>query len=273
MSVIIPTAGRRVNVGNRSIDLLVNCLETIGSRSTYKNLEFIIVDNGDLNSTQRACLKDYGAKCITFRERKFNISKKLNLGASIATGELFLLLNDDIEPLNSDWIERLVEQFEKQHVGVVGAKLLYSDETLQHVGVVLNGSNPDHVRRLRPRDDLGYYFSTAAVRNFTAVTGACMMTRASNYKAIGGYSKSLAISFNDVDFCLSTIDRGLTVVYAPRAELIHYKSQSRVPELDLDELRFFYRRWSRIVFDPFYNEAELTVAPPTFEVKHNPRTF
>ena len=252
---------------------LVNCLETIGSRSTYKNLEFIIVDNGDLNSVQRECLKNYGAKSITFREPKFNVAKKLNLGASIATGELFLLLNDDVEPLSSDWIERLVEHFEKPHVGVVGAKLLYRDETLQHVGVALNGCNPDHVRRLRPRNDLGYYFSTAAARNFTAVTGACMMTRASNYKAIGGYSKSLAISFNDVDFCLKTIENELTVVYAPRAELIHYESQSRVPELDMDELQFFHRRWSRVVSDRFYNEAELAVAPPTFEVKHNPRAF
>jgi GT2 family glycosyltransferase len=273
VSVIIPTAGKRIKQGKRSLDLLANCLETIQSRSTYKNLEFIVVDNGDLSSVQRDCLKYYGAKSITFREPKFNVAKKLNLGASIATGSLFLLLNDDVEPLSSDWIERLVEHFEKPHVGVVGAKLLYSDETLQHVGVVLNGCNPDHVRRSWRRNDLGYYFSTAAARNFTAVTGACMMTRASSYKSVGGYTESLAISFNDVDFCLKTIESGLTVVYAPRAELIHYESQSRVPELDMDELEFFYRRWTCIVSDRFYNESELSVAPPTFEVKHNPRAF
>ena len=260
-------------MGGRSIDLLINCLDTITSRSTYKHLEFIVVDNGDLTSTQRAYLGNYGAKSITFRKPKFNVAEKLNLGASIATGELFLLLNDDVEPLSSDWIERLAEHFEKPYVGVVGAKLLYKDQTIQHVGVVLNSSNPDHVRRHRPRDDLGYYFSTAAARNFSAVTGACMITRASNYKNLGGYSESLAISFNDVDFCLRTIESELTVVYAPRAELIHYKSQSRVPELDMDELQFFYKRWSNFVSDRFYNESELTVAPPTFEVKHNPRAF
>ena len=176
VSVIVPTAGKRANLGSRSIDLLANCLETIGSRSTYKNVEFIIVDNGDLSSPQRLFLRNYGAKSITFREFRFNVAKKLNLGASIASGELLLLLNDDVEPLASDWIERLVEHFEKPHVGVVGAKLLYEDRTTQHVGVVLNSCNPDHVRRLKPRDDLGYYFSTAAVRNFSAVTGACMMT-------------------------------------------------------------------------------------------------
>jgi GT2 family glycosyltransferase/SAM-dependent methyltransferase len=273
VSVIIPTAGKSVNFEGRSIDLLINCLDTIAARSTYKRLEFIIVDNGDLNSSQRSRLKYHGAKSITFREPNFNVSKKLNLGASIATGEFLLLLNDDIEPLSSDWIERLIEHFEKDHVGIVGAKLLYQDETTQHVGVVLNSCNPDHVRRLKPRGDLGYYFSTAAVRNFTAVTGACMMTRASLYRAIGGYCESLAISYNDADYCLRVIESNYTVVYAPRAELIHFESQSRQAELNPDESEYFHSRWAHVVSDPFYNELELTVASPTFEVQHNPRVI
>jgi GT2 family glycosyltransferase/SAM-dependent methyltransferase len=271
VSVIIPTAGKNVDLDGRSIDLLVNCLDTIASRSTYKHLEFIIVDNGDLNPTQRDHLRNYGAKSITFREPDFNVAKKLNLGASIATGELLLLLNDDVEPLVPDWIERLVEHFEKPHVGVVGAKLLYNDGTTQHVGVVLNSCNPDHVRRFKPRDDLGYYFSAAAARNFIAVTGACMMTRASLFRTIGGYCESLAISYNDTDYCLRVIESGHTIVYAPRSELVHFESQSRVAALEMDEVKYFHKRWSRLVSDPFYNELELTVASPTFEVKHNRR--
>jgi GT2 family glycosyltransferase len=271
VSLIIPTAGRTVDLNGRSIDLVSNCLNAIHERSDYKKLEVIVVDNGDLNSRQRSFLRDYGAKLISFRESAFNVAKKLNLGASIATGELFLLLNDDVEPLTPDWIERLVEHFEKPHVGIVGAKLLYADETTQHVGLVLNSCNPDHVRRFKPRNELGYFFSTAAVRNFIGVTGACMMTRASNYRNVGGYSEVLAVSYNDADFCLKTIERGLTVVYAPKAELIHFESLSRRPSLEIEEAKYFQKRWAHLVSDPFYNEMELTVASPTFEVRRNAR--
>ena len=273
VSIVIPTAGKVVDLAGGKVDLLVNCIEEIVSRSSYKHYEIVVVDNGDLSSSQKDTLNKHNVRSITFHDPKFNVAKKLNLGASVCGGELLLLLNDDVEPLHSDWIERLVEHFEKPHVGVVGAKLLYPDQTTQHVGVVLNSCNPDHVRRLKPRDDLGYYFSTAAVRNFVAVTGACMMTRASAYKSVGGYSESLAVSYNDADYCLKVIETGLTVVYAPSAELIHFESQSRQPTLDWDEIDYFHGRWAHIVSDPFYNESELTVASPTYEVKHNARVL
>jgi len=273
VSVLLPTAGKTVDIDGRSVDLLVNCLETIVARSSYKAVEFVVVDNGDLNAEQRAALKRFRARSITYRDQTFNVAKKLNLGASIATGEMLLVLNDDIEPLSEDWIERLLEPFEKPHVGVVGAKLLYDDERTQHVGVVLNSGNPDHVRRRELRDDLGYFFSTAAARNYLAVTGACMMTRASVYREVGGYTEALAVSFNDVDFCLKVRERGLLSVYAPRAELTHFESKSRHASLDIEELHYFYRRWVRVSTDPYYNESELSVAPPTFEPRHNPRAF
>ena len=273
VSLIVPTAGKTADLNGRSIDLVSNCLNAIRERSNYKKLEFIVVDNGDLNSRQRSFLRDYGAKLISFRESAFNVAKKLNLGASIATGELFLLLNDHVEPLTPDWIERLVEHFEKPHVGIVGAKLLYPDETTQHVGIVLNSCNPHHVRRFKPRNELGYFFSTAAVRNFIGVTGACMMTRAANYRNMGGYSEVLAVSYNAADFCLKTIERGLTVVYAPKAELIHFESLSRRRSLEIEEVQYFQKRWAHPVSDPFYNELELTVAPPTFEPRRNARIF
>jgi GT2 family glycosyltransferase len=262
VSLIIPTAGKIVDLNGRSVDLVGNCLNAIYERSQYKNLEIIVVDNGDLNSRQRTFLQEYGAKLISYRASAFNVAKKLNLGASVATGELFLLLNDDAEPLSSDWIERLVEHFEKPHVGVAGAKLLYADETTQHVGLILNNCNPDHVRRRKPRDDCGYFFSTAAVRNFIGVTGACMMTRASNYRNVGGYTEALAVSYSDA---------GFTVVYAPKAELIRLESLSNRSSLDVEEVKYFQKRWAHLVSDPFYNELELTVASPTFEVRHNAR--
>jgi len=272
VSIIIPTAGKIVDIEGRRLDLLMNCVEKISSTSSYKNIEFVIVDNGDLGRERTKLLKERGCKTITFEDPVFNISKKLNLGASIASGDMLLLMNDDIEPLRSDWIERLLEHFEKSHVGVVGAKLLYPSLETQHVGIVFNSGNPDHVRRWHDRDDQGYFFSTCAVRNFSAVTGAVMMTRADIYGELGGYNEELAISYNDVDYCLKVRQRGFSAVYAPAAELIHFESQSRIATLAPLEAEYFGDHWaSVVVFDQYYNERELTVASPTFEVRHNQR--
>lgn len=272
VSVIIPTAGQVVQHDGRELDLILNCVSQIRGRSSYKNVEIIVVDNDDLSAHQISELDRTGCRRTTFFEAKFNVAKKLNLGAALATGEILLLLNDDIEILSPDWIERMLEQFEKPHVGVVGPKLLYRDLTTQHVGVVHNSGNPDHVRRLYPRDDEGYFFSTCGVRNFCAVTGACMMTRRSVYRTVGGYSEELAISYNDTDYCMKVQKLGLSIVYTPHAELIHFESQSRVAKLDIDEALWYQETWAKeSLYDPFYNERFLSVASPTFEVGVNPR--
>jgi glycosyltransferase involved in cell wall biosynthesis len=265
VSVVIPTAGRTVTVGDRRIDLIANVIDHIRERSTYKKIEIVVVDNGDLSSGQLRALAEAQCRRITYGEPIFNVSKKLNLGASIAAGELLLLMNDDIEILTPEWIERLLEHFEKPHVGVVGAKLLYPNEEIQHVGVVHNCGNPDHVRKRFPRADAGYFFSTCGVRNYCAVTGACMMTPAKVYREAGGYSEELAVSFNDVDFCMKVRRKGLSVVYTPSAELIHMESLSHVVSLDIAELGWYHERWAAdLVADQFYNERFLAVEPPTF---------
>lgn len=272
VSVVIPTAGKVVRYDGRTIDLVVNCVTQISERSTYRNFEIIVVDNGDLSPEKRDLLVQLGCQLVTYHEPTLNIPKKLNLGASLAKGEMLILMNDDIELVNDDWIERMLEHFEKKHVGVVGAKLLYPNGLLQHAGVVHNKGNPAHVRRLYPRDDQGYFFSTCGVRNFMAVTGACMMTPREVYRRVGGYSEELPISFNDIDYCLKVGELDLYTVYAPRAELVHLESQSREAVLDIRELNWYYARWGRqTVSDPFYNERCLTVASPTFEPCINPR--
>jgi hypothetical protein len=272
VSVVLPTAGKTIALGERRIDLIVNVVSQLRHQTDYPDLEIIVIDNGDLGEEQLRALD--GMRCIraTYTEPVFNIAKKLNLGAALATGELLVILNDDIEVLHGSWVQRMVEQFEKPHVGVVGGKLLYPDGLTQHVGVVHNGGNPDHVRRMRPRDEAGYFFSTCGVRNYAAVTGACMMTPASLYREVGGYSEELAVSFNDVDYCFKAREKGLSVVYAPGVELVHMESQSRVAFADPKEVAWFHKRWaSNLVADRFYNEQFLTCAPPTFEPQINAR--
>jgi GT2 family glycosyltransferase len=272
VSIIIPTAGKTVKFEGREIDLVMNCVSQLFDRSTYDNKEVIIVDNGNLAPAKRRALEELGCRLITFDEPQLNIPRKLNLGASVARGSMLLLLNDDIEEMAPDWIERMLEQFEKKHVGVVGAKLLYPNGLLQHAGVAHNKGNPSHVRRLYPRNDSGYFFSTCGVRNFMAVTGACMMTPREVYRRVGGYSDELPVSYNDVDYCMKVGELGLYTVYAPRAEMVHLESQSRVASSDAREVDWYQRRWARAVAsDPFYNERHLTVGSPTFEPCANRR--
>jgi GT2 family glycosyltransferase len=272
VSIILPTAGKIVDFEGRRIDLLFNCLDTVRDRSTYRNLEFIIVDNGDLAPHRMDELRRRGCRTITFRESRVNIAKKMNLGVSIATGEMLLLLNDDIEPITPDWIERLLGHFEKPHVGLVGAKLLYPNGDIQHAGVVITRGSPDHVRRAYPGDDRGYFFSTCAPRNFCGVTGACMMTRAELYRRVGGFNEALAISYNDIDYCLRVRECGLTVVNAPGAVLTHLESASRAAVLDNAEHVYFHKRWARVVTcDPFYSERHFADYPANFEIRYNPR--
>jgi GT2 family glycosyltransferase len=243
----------------------VNVIDQIRNVSTYKSVEIIVVDNGNLSTAQLAFLANYQCKLITYDQPVFNIAKKLNLGASLATGEVLLLMNDDIEVIVPSWIESLLEHFEKPHVGVVGAKLIYPNMATQHVGVVQPFGNPDHVRRSFSRNDPGYFFSSCGVRNFSAVTGAVMMVKTGIYREVGGYTDELAVCFNDVDFCMKVGRLGLTVVYAPRAELIHMESLSRVVELDLNELAWFHQTWAaELATDRYYNDRFLTVEPPTF---------
>ncbi|WP_425991626.1 glycosyltransferase family 2 protein [Afipia sp. DC4300-2b1] len=272
ISVVIPTAGKTIVYGKKSVDLITNVIREIKEKSTYKNLQFIVVHNGNLAEAQVLQLSSYECKLVPFLDRELNIPKKLNLGAQQAAGDILLLMNDDIEVVEPAWIERMVEHFEKPHVGVVGARLTYPDGKLQHAGVVHNYGNPDHVRRMFDSEEAGYFYSTCGVKNYLAVTGAVMMTRASTYRAVGGYSEKLAVSFNDVDYCLRVKNLGLTTVYAPAAKLVHLESQTRDPTLNKDELLWFYSLWgSETNPDPFYNERFLTVAPPTFVPTVNPR--
>lgn len=268
VSIVIPTAGKVVDIDGRRIDLIMNCVALIRAERQRYNPEIVIVHNGDLGHDRMAALKKNRCKLVEYKDPVFNVARKLNIGAEAASGKFILLLNDDIEPITPDWIERMMAHFLKPHVGVVGAKLLYTNNEIQHAGVVINGSNADHVSRFARKEDSGYFFSGVAVRNFIAVTGACMLTPAHLYKRIGGYTEALKVSYNDVDYCLKVREAGYTVVFEPAAELFHFESKSRVPSLDPLEYEYLQRRWAReLVTDPFYNEERLTLAPPTFEVK------
>jgi O-antigen biosynthesis protein len=265
VSIVIPTAGAIADIEGRRIDLLFNCLDKLAANTSYENVEIIVVHNDHLGRARLENLVGRGVKIQSYRG-DVNVARKLNIGAARARGDYLLLVNDDIEPITPDWVERMLQHFEKPHVGIVGAKLLFPSMKIQHAGVVLIHAKPDHVRFRYPRDDPGYYFSTCAVRNFSAVTGAIMMTRASLFKQLGGYTEALPINFNDVDYCLKAQRAGYTVVYEPQAELVHYQSMSRVREVASHEAEFFEKQWADFTTDPYYNEDMLKNRGPNYDI-------
>jgi SAM-dependent methyltransferase len=244
ITLIILTSGQTIIRNNQCIDLLDTCTSAVAERSTYKNLEVIIVDNGEIEEERRRSLESRGYTVVTCADGLSNISKKVNLGAQAAKGDLILLMNENVEVASPDWIERMLEHFEKPHVGVVGAKLLYPDHTIKSAGIVLRDCVPVDAGRNQPWDALGYFLSTCAVRNFTAVSGDCIMTRADAFREVGGFREVLPQSFNDIDYCLRIGTLGLTVVYSPRTELIQNLPSSDNKGSGVADIEHFDRLWS-----------------------------
>lgn len=223
VSIIIPNQDQ--------VELLHHCLESIKQLTTYQNYEVIVVEN---NSQQQATFdlyKQYQSwdkfKLLKW-SKPFNYSAINNLAATAAKGEYLLFLNNDTAVISPDWLDELIGQCQWPENGAVGAKLYYDDGSIQHAGVVIGlGGTAGHIGRLFKHDAHGYFGWFELVRDLSAVTGACLMVKASQFKNIGGFDESYSVSFNDVDLCLRLIAHSQLVVWTPAAELYHYESKTR----------------------------------------------
>ena len=277
VSVIVPTRDRP--------DLLAQCVDGILHRTDYYNLEVLIVDNGSVEPATLTLFDHLtssdGRVSILAHPGPFNYSALNNAAAREASGEVLLLLNSDIDVIDSGWLRELVSHAIRPDVGIVGAKLLYANERVQHGGIVL-GPNGQiiHVHRLANRNDPGYRGQLALARTLSAVTGACAAIRREVFFEVGGLDEvNLAMAFNDIDLCLRVGDYGYRVVWTPFAELFHLESAS--PGLDDDpakrsglmrELQYMQETWGSLMesADPFYN-PNLLFAGEYFEVPSAPR--
>ena len=223
VSIIIPNKNRA--------HILRSCIASITERTSYTNFEILIVDTG---STDRATLDYYASLTSDPRMRivdhpgKFNYSAANNAGARLASGSVLLFLNNDTEALESDWLEEMVRWAERPDIGVVGAKLLYPNGTIQHAGVIIgmNGLT-DHIYRGVHQTYTGMFGSVDWYRNYMAVTGACMMVRRDVFEEVGGFDEAYEVGFSDVEICLRVVTHGYRVVYAPFARLLHHESATR----------------------------------------------
>jgi GT2 family glycosyltransferase len=183
----------------------------------------------------------------------FNFSRWSNLGVAASSGEFVVLLNDDVLVEQTDWLDVMLGFFAETDVGVVGARLLYADGTLQHGGILLN-EQPLHIFHGFAGDDPGPFGLLQIDREVSSVTGACLVTPRALWDELGGLPEEFAIAFNDLDYCLRVRRSGRRVIWTPHATLYHFESQTRRPDADQHEIDLMYARWHpELHHDPYGN--------------------
>lgn len=298
VSIVIPNKDE--------VETLKKCLASI-EKSVYQNYEVIIVENnskpqtfdyyrqiapqefkggmsasGEKNDVTRfeGALAGGQRICVAVWKEGFNYSKLNNFGVSFARGEYLVLLNNDIELISKDWLAEMLGTCQREEVGIVGARLYYPDNTIQHAGIVVGiGGNARGIGQNMfiglPRERSGYLHKASLTLDYSAVTAACMMVKRSVYGQVGGFEEKLAVAFNDVDFCLKVRALGFLVVYQPRVEAYHYESKSRGSEDSPEKVARFQREieymrnhWIGVLKngDPYYN-PNLSAVYPNYSLR------
>ncbi len=257
VTIVIPTDDRTRDVDGRLVPLLTNAVRSITQRTSYKNYELLVVDNGRMSDQTLSYLANVPHRRVSYvLEGPFNFSHKLNFCARHAGGEHLVIFNDDLEVINSEWLAAMLEYSQEPAIGVVGAKLFFPDGRLQHIGMVLGVSGvAAHAFHMAPGTEAGYASAAIGPRNYSAVTGACMMTRRAVFDEVGGFNERLAIDFNDVDYCLRVRQTGYRVVFTPHAQLYHHESGTLGPRTQNPaELAAALETWRDVIDrDPYYN--------------------
>ncbi len=216
------------------IDILKQCIRSLKEKATYTNYEIIVIEN---NSTEPATFEYYdklkkdGIQVLYYPEFGFNYSAINNWGVKNCKGEYLLFLNNDIEVITPDFIEKMLSNCERPGIGAVGAKLYYPDNTIQHAGIIIGiGGIAGHAFLNLPRARSGYLHKASLQMNVSAVTAACMMVSRKIFDLVGGFEETLSVAFNDVDLCLRIQKAGYHNVYNPHVEMYHHESKSRGTE-------------------------------------------
>jgi len=247
ISVIIPVRDR--------VDLLARCLDSITRETTYAPYEIVIVDNDSRTEEARAYLSGLEHRVLNYGG-PFNYSAINNLAVEQTESSWLLFLNNDTEVINGDWLTIMAEHIQRPEVGAVGPRLLYPDDTVQHGGIVVGvGGIAEHAFRGFPAEAPGVCRQLQVTRNYSAVTGACLLTRRDVFNKVHGFDEErLPVTFNDVDLCLKIRRAGYLVVYTPFARLYHHESGTRRRTVEPMETGVMRERWAEVLDDdPYYN--------------------
>lgn len=275
VSLIIPT--------RNGLNFLRQCLESILEKTTYPNYEILIVDNGSDEPATLQYLKGLVSEPrirVIRDDSPFNYSALNNAAVKVAHGEIVGLINNDIEVISPDWLSEMVSHALRPEVGAVGARLWYSNDTLQHGGVILGlGGVVAHSHRTLSKDNPGYCGRASLIQSFSAVTAACLLIRKSIYEEVTGLNENeLQVAYNDVDFCLRVREAGYRNIWTPYAELYHHESATRgtedTPEKQArfeKEKTYMQLRWGNALQnDPAYS-PNLTFGDEDFSLAWPPR--
>ena len=272
VSLLIPTRD--------CAEVLRPCVDAILKRTDYPRLEVLILDNQSscpetLEYMRAVSERDERVRVLRWDE-PFNFSAINNYGALHARGDVLGLVNNDIEPINADWLEEMVRQACRPEIGCVGAKLYYPNDTIQHGGVILGiGGVAGHAHKYFHRNEPGYFTRLHLVHNLSAVTAACLVVRKAVFEEAGGLEEAhLAVAFNDVDLCLKVREAGYRNLWTPYAELYHHESVSRGADDNAAkrtrahaERDYMRRTWGEVLdHDPAYN-PNLTLVHEDFSLR------
>jgi len=268
VSIIIPT--------KNNAKVLSTCLNSIFKLSSYPNFEVILIDNNSDEDSLFQLLNNWEEKekdrfRVLTLPIPFNYSRLMNEGVKNSEGEYILLLNNDTEVIEADWIENMLRHAQRKDIGAVGVKLLYPTDRIQHAGVVIGmGEIAAHAFTGGKKEDGGYFHNLTSLNNYAAVTAACLMVSKEKYNEVEGFDETLAVEYNDVDFCLKLLDSGYFNLYTPEVTLYHYESLTRGhPHANPEsykrsrrEVKYFKSRWQKYIDnDPFFNPNFSKVSP------------
>jgi GT2 family glycosyltransferase len=260
VTVIIPTALK--------IEIIEPCMTSILRDTTYPNVEFIVVANRSQvdGASKRKFLarleKDPRVRLLMHDEHPFNYSRTNNLAVRQSDAPIICFLNDDVEVIGRDWLDKLVARVSLEGVGAVGAMLYYPGDTIQHAGVILGmGGVAGHAFLNLPRGSKGYHERAILEQDLSCVTAACMTVRREAFDAAGGFDEALAIAFNDVDLCIRVRQKGWRIIWTPAVEMYHHESasvgQHSAPHRHAQferEVKLMRERWGEVLdSDPFFN--------------------
>jgi GT2 family glycosyltransferase len=218
--------------------------------------------------------KDPSIRIIEYKE-PFNFSRANNFAVGHALGDVILFLNNDIEVISSDWLERMVEHALRKEVGIVGSKLYYPDHSIQHAGIILGiGGFAGHSHKHFLGESKGYINRLRLIQNYSGVTGACLMMRKAVFYELEGFDEQYALALSDIDLCLKALSKDYLIVWTPYAELYHHESKTRgYEDNEIKQKRFkgeierFKHKWSTELArgDEYYN-PNLTLSAEDFSI-------
>ena len=247
ISIIIPVRDR--------VELLARCVESIMRETTYAPYDIVIVDNDSQTDEARAYLSTAKHRVLQY-PGPFNFSAINNFAVEQTNAPWLLFLNNDTEVIDGDWLTIMAEHIQRPEVGAVGPRLLYPDDTVQHGGIVVGvGGIAEHAFRGFPAEAPGVCRQLQVTRNYSAVTGACLLTRRDVFNKVHGFDEEkLPVTFSDVDLCLKIRRAGYLVVYTPFARLYHHESGTRRRTVEPLETGVMRERWAdALAYDPYYN--------------------